>query len=134
MADPLLAVQVVKHAYTPKQATKFRGAAQNAYPKKNWSSVMLINCAHFAWRKVNQAYINSNTGAHLHRFEFIPEDKVGSLPDRWNHLVIDQDDRPDASLIHYTNGTPCFDDYKHCPQSLIWHKTRRRMNEPISQP
>ena len=44
MRDDRYAVQVCKHDYTPKQKTKFLGQVQTAYPKKNWSSFMLMNC------------------------------------------------------------------------------------------
>ena len=39
------AVQVVQHDYTPKTQAKFYGNFQRPYPKKNWSSVMLFDCA-----------------------------------------------------------------------------------------
>ena len=44
LRDDKYAVQVCKHDYIPKSATKFLGQVQTVYPKKNWSSFMLMNC------------------------------------------------------------------------------------------
>ena len=40
------AVQVVKHDYKTKFPIKYLGHKNDDYPKKNWSSVILFNCAH----------------------------------------------------------------------------------------
>jgi len=45
-ADDKYAVMCVHHDYTPKEGTKMDGQVQTVYPRKNWSSVMLINCGH----------------------------------------------------------------------------------------
>ena len=39
------AVLVCKHDYTPNPARKFLNQEQTAYPRKNWSSLMLFNNA-----------------------------------------------------------------------------------------
>ena len=39
------ALRVVQHDYRPTAATKMDGAVQTVYPRKNWSSLMLMNCA-----------------------------------------------------------------------------------------
>ena len=44
LRDDRYAVQVVKHHHVPKEEVKFLGATQSKYEKKNWSSVMLMNC------------------------------------------------------------------------------------------
>jgi lipopolysaccharide biosynthesis glycosyltransferase len=45
LRDERCAVQVVKHNHVPKEEVKFLGEKQSKYQKKNWSSVMLMNCA-----------------------------------------------------------------------------------------
>ncbi|KAL4592992.1 hypothetical protein LXL04_006003 [Taraxacum kok-saghyz] len=40
------AMMCVQHDYTPKETTKMDGAVQTAYPRKNWSSMVLYNCGH----------------------------------------------------------------------------------------
>ena len=44
LRDEKYAVQVCKHDYVPRTDTKFLGQVQTKYPKKNWSSFMLMNC------------------------------------------------------------------------------------------
>src|SRR5437588_411598 len=39
------ALYCVQHDYTPKETTKMDGKPQTTYPRKNWSSLMLFNCA-----------------------------------------------------------------------------------------
>ena len=40
-----LALRVVKHDHAPTATVKMDGKAQTTYPRKNWSSLMLMNCA-----------------------------------------------------------------------------------------
>ena len=42
--DEIYSVMCVKHNHEPKNKTKFLGEPQSSYPKKNWSSLMLMNC------------------------------------------------------------------------------------------
>ncbi|MGQ3178075.1 MAG: hypothetical protein ACT6SC_10810, partial [Blastomonas fulva] len=54
--DPSFAVQVVKHpAYVSEHERKYIGTEmecdQTNYPRKNWASLMLMNCGHPSWKK-----------------------------------------------------------------------------------
>ncbi len=40
-----LTLRVVQHDYQPTNAIKMYGCPQTSYPRKNWSSMMLMNCA-----------------------------------------------------------------------------------------
>ena len=62
LRDPYMAVQVVKHDYKTKHHTKYLGAKNEDYPRKNWSSVMLINCSHFAWRLITPVSVCTYSG------------------------------------------------------------------------
>ena len=44
MRDSKYAIMCCQHDYTPKTDVKFRGAKNEPFEKKNWSSFMLINC------------------------------------------------------------------------------------------
>ena len=69
---------------------KFLGEVQSAYPKKNWSSLMLLNCGRCT--ALTPEYVNTATGLDLHRFHWLAGDhEIGALPERWNHLVAVQD-------------------------------------------
>jgi len=120
-------VQVVKHDYTPKDEVKYLGTKQYAYPRKNWSSVMLFNCSHHHCKRLDPNYINSASGLDLHRFNWTESDSIGELPKDWNHLVSEFDPNPDAKLIHFTVGGPYFHEYNGCEYSDEWFTERRLM-------
>ena len=64
------AVMCAQHDYTPPEGTKMDGQQQHNYPRKNWSSMMLVNCEHPDNRIVTADFVNdtNKTGAYLHRF------------------------------------------------------------------
>ena len=121
LRDPYKAAQVVKHDYRTRHPRKYVGTAMEAanadYPRKNWSSLMLINCGHFAWRQMTPERIQEMTGPELHRFSWIPEDRVGELPVEWNWLADEYGENPAAKLVHWTAGTPAFPAYADAPHA-----------------
>lgn len=125
------AAQVVKHEYKTKAKTKYLGNKNEDYPRKNWSSVILWNCGHYANRCLVPEYVENQTGAHLHRFQWVDDQRLGSLPVQWNWLAGEYPEEPEARLIHYTLGTPCFAEYKDSAQSDAWHKEFKSMLHPL---
>ena len=126
LRDERYAVQVVKHDHRPREAVKFLGQPQTAYPKKNWSSVMLFNNARC--RTLTPEYVNTATGLQLHQFKWLPDDTlIGALPGRWNHLVGYDPPSRDVSLVHYTLGGPYFEEYRDCEYADEWRRERDRM-------
>lgn len=127
LRDPHYAVQVVKHQYQPKDGTKFLGAVQTTYEKKNWSSVMLFNCA--ACKALTPEYVNSATGLQLHQFKWLPsDDMIGELPSIWNHLVGEYERKASAALVHYTVGGPYFSEYRQCDFADEWFAEREGLS------
>lgn len=126
LRDERYAVQVVKHVHVPKEDVKFLGAVQTKYEKKNWSSVMLMNCAKCT--ALTPEYVNTATGLELHQFKWLDDDSlIGELPSRWNHLVGYDAPRKDASLVHYTIGGPYFEEYAQCEYAREWWHERELM-------
>jgi lipopolysaccharide biosynthesis glycosyltransferase len=121
-------VQVVQHDYRTKAPVKYLGARNEDYPRKNWSSVVLWNCSHFPNRYLTPEYVKNATGAHLHRFAWLDDDRIGALPAEWNWLVGEYPVNPSAKLLHYTLGTPCFDEYADCDHAEEWHLERQLLN------
>ena len=117
-------VHVVKHDYKTKMPVKYLGAKNEDYPRKNWSSVMLFNCNNFPTKKLTPEYIQKSTGAHLHRFEWTDDSRIGELPKEWNWLPDEYGENPDAKLLHYTLGAPCFHEFADTPQGNEWHRER----------
>ena len=119
--DPSMAVHVVQHDYTPAIAIKMDGKAQHVYPRKNWSSFIAFNGAHPAVKALTPAIVNSAEPAFLHRFNWVDDAAIGSLPLSWNFLVGEYP-KPAAApaAIHYTNGGPWFDNHVDVDYSDQW--------------
>ena len=124
LRNPGLDVQVVKHDYKTRMPIKYLGAKNEDYPRKNWSSVILWNCNSFPNRRLTPEFIQRSTGSELHRFSWIEDDRIGELPKEWNWLPDEYGPNPDAKLLHYTLGTPCFHEFAGTPQGEEWHKER----------
>ena len=124
LRNPYNDVLVVKHDYQTKMTEKYLGAKNENYPRKNWSSVILWNCNSFPNRKLTPEFVQKATGAELHRFTWIEDSRIGELPKEWNWLPDEYGPNPDAKLLHYTLGTPCFHDFADTPQSAEWHRER----------
>lgn len=124
LIDPRYAVMVCKHDYTPQSKTKMDGCIQTVYPKKNWSSLVLWNNEHKKNRQITPDVVNNQTGKFLHRFEWLNDDDIGSVPVTWNWLVgwysEPEDGVPNA--LHYTEGGPWFNEYKDCEYSNEWNR------------
>ena len=125
-ADNRYAVMCAQHDYTPKGTVKMDGQVQHMYPRKNWSSSMLINCGHLSNRALNKDVVNDNsiTGAYLHRFSWLEDSEVGEFSHEWNWLVGWYKEPKDGSpkFLHYTEGGPWFDNYADCEYNHEWYK------------
>ena len=121
-ADDQYAVMCVQHDYRPKEGTKMDGQTQTVYPRKNWSSVMLINCGHPSNRVLNIDLVNDPeiNGAYLHRFSWLKDEEIGKLDHTWNYLVGVYNDITRPKLIHYTEGGPWFENYRNCEFHNEW--------------
>ena len=115
------AVQVVKHDYKTKYPIKYLGSKNDDYPKKNWSSVILFNCEHEKNKILTPDFIGRSSGSYLHRFSWLHQNQVGSLPKKWNHLVLEYEESYKHSIYHYTIGAPCFKDYRNGLEAKIWN-------------
>lgn len=124
LRDAVLDVQVVKHDYKTRMPVKYLGAKNEDYPRKNWSSVILWNCASFPNRKLTPEFVQQSTGSFLHRFSWVEDNRIGELPPEWNWLPDEYGPNPAAKLLHYTLGAPCFQEFATTPQGDEWHRER----------
>ena len=126
LRDKRFAVQVVKHDYLTKHPSKYVGTAlesQNRdYPRKNWSSVVIWNCAHMAHFR-NRDKLRSKDGSYLHRFGWLNDNEIGELPIEWNWLADEYGPNPKAKLLHWTCGQPGFSHYSNAPHADEWKAT-----------
>ena len=116
------AAMVVKHDYKTKSNIKYLGSKNEDYPRKNWSSVVLWNCGHNKNRVLTPELIQKSNGSYLHRFSWLDDNDIGSLPIEWNWLPDEYGENNNAKLLHYTLGTPCFNEFNNTTQSSEWHK------------
>lgn len=124
--DDSYAIMCAQHQYTPKPGQKMDGKLQTIYPKKNWSSMMLINCEHP--KNINELTLNNVNnenlnGAHFHRFSWLPDSSIGQISHEWNWLVgwYNEPDDGAPKALHYTEGGPWFDNYKDCEYAAEWN-------------
>lgn len=113
------ALRVRKHEYNPTETVKMGGKVQTQYPRKNWSSLMLMNCSELgAWTK---EAVETQTGAWLHRFEPIPDEKIGDISEEWNQL---DHIEGECKLLHYTSGGPWLPGCEDADHADLWHSYR----------
>lgn len=123
------AVYVVKHDYTPQNVVKMDGIVQTAYPRKNWSSLIVWNCNHPKHRALDTECINNATGAYLHRFQWLEDADIGEISIEWNWLVDVykvNNYTKELKALHYTEGGPWFENYKNCSFSDLWNAEEAR--------
>jgi lipopolysaccharide biosynthesis glycosyltransferase len=114
-----LALRVRQHEYNPTATVKMGGKVQTQYPRKNWSSLMLMNNPLLrAW---TMDAVSTQTGAWLHRFEPIPDEQVGDISEAWN--VLDHMTGP-TKLLHYTSGGPWLPGCEDADHADLWHQYR----------
>ncbi|KAL6539149.1 hypothetical protein OROGR_011798 [Orobanche gracilis] len=125
LIDEKYAVMCVQHDYTPKETTKMDGAVQTVYHRKNWSSMVLYNCGHLKNRALTPEIVNKESGAFLHRFQWLDDSEIGEIPFVWNFLVghnkvVEGDKNTYPRAIHYTSGGPWFEQWKDCEFGGLW--------------
>ena len=134
-ADDKYAVMCAQHDYTPKETVKMDGQVQHIYPRKNWSSMMLINCGHPSNASITAEQVNNvhKTGAYFHRFSWLDDTEIGELSHEWNWLVGWYKEPEDGSpkFLHYTEGGPWFKQYESCEYASEWYNAKSRMHEEI---
>ena len=126
MIDKDKSIMCCKHDYVPKQNVKFRGAKNEPFPKKNWSSFMLMN--NERCKMLTKEFVETATGLELHQFKWTHEENIGELPLEWNWLVSEYNYNKNAKNVHWTLGGPYFKDYAKSDYADEWF---RLYNETI---
>jgi lipopolysaccharide biosynthesis glycosyltransferase len=120
-------VYVAPHDYRTKVTAKATGANED-YPRKNWSSVMLFN--NMQCLTLGPEYVNTASPADLHRLVWARE--IGNLPLEYNWLVEEYRHNDQAKILHYTLGTPCFPGYESGDHSDDWYHYFKRVISPVT--
>jgi hypothetical protein len=135
LADPTKAVQCVPHSYRTRNPVKYVGTDMQCpnldYERKNWASLMLMNCEHPAWSGMTPERVRefATVPTQLLGFRWMPDSAIGVLPDEWNRLVDEGQDVAGASLLHWTAGIPGFPHYSSAPGADAWRRQRTVMEQ-----
>lgn len=124
LKDPDKDVMIVKHNYKTRMKEKYLGSKNEDYPRKNWSSVILWNCSSDNNRCLTPEFVQRSSGAQLHRFTWLEDERLGDLPIEWNWLPDEYGENQQAKLLHYTLGAPSFHEFATTPMGNEWHKER----------
>jgi hypothetical protein len=139
--DPRFAVQCVQHPnYSTRHRIKYRGTDMECpnrdYARKNWASVMIMNCEHDYWRVLDHDTLETVASLSLLQFgglrlkeENGKPPEVAALPDRWNRLVDEGQPVEGAAVLHWTAGIPAFKYYHDAPGAEHWHCARAELLE-----
>lgn len=124
LRDDRYAVMCVKHDYQPHEEFKMDNVRQRSYERKNWSSLMLFNCAHEQVKKLMPHEVNTQTGLHLHQFKWLTDDAIGELPVSWNYLEgwHTAEECADPAAVHFTRGGPWFKNYENVEYATEWKR------------
>lgn len=105
--DDRYAVMVKKHNHQPNEDIKFLGQQQTKYNRKNWSSLVMFNCAKCT--PLTKYVVNTSPGLWMHQFQWLPDDQIGEIHGNWNLLVGYDKPVRDPKLVHYTTLGPWHD-------------------------
>ncbi len=120
LADYRYAVMVVPHRHEPADTSKMDGQIQTAYPRKNWSSLMLWNMAHAGTNRLGLTTANIESGRRLHAFCWLKDHEIGFLPECWNWLDGHSDPKIEPAAVHLTRGTPDMPGWDSTPYASEW--------------
>ena len=118
------AVLAVQRQYKTRNHRKYIGTAMESanrdYRCKNWSSLILFNCAHPLNRVLTPDYVEAHDGQHLHTFGWLPSGAVGALPSRWNVLIGEDGETEECAVAHFTLGVPLIEHYRDSLYADEW--------------
>lgn len=120
LAQSEYAVMVVKHNHFPRGMVKMDAQIQTAYPRKNWSSMILFNCEHPSNKKLTLEMVNTLPGRDLHRFCWLEDSEIGELDLSWNWLVGNSPACESPGIVHFTDGVPSMSGYDKVEYSKEW--------------
>lgn len=110
LADPLAAVSVVKNKL-----------------RFEWPSLMVFNNAMCI--RLQPAWIDDE---HTVPQSLSWAKTIGELPSEYNHIVGYDEPRPDAKIVHFSQGLPCWQETRNCEYADEWQAERKMANSTVS--
>ena len=90
-------------------------------------SLMLFNCKRC--KVLTPEYVEDKTHGLL---DLYWAGRIGKLPAEWNHLVGYDAPNPDAKMLHFTQGIPCWPQTSDQYMADEWHKESKRAMSTVS--
>ena len=133
--DDKYAVMVAKTEYTFEEGYKMDGKYKFRYPtlsdgttRKNWSSLILFNCAHPSNKALTPNLVNNTnySGIWFHQFQWLKDEEIGEFTQEWNWLINVHEEPRDGhpKILHYTDGGPWFEEHKKGLYVDAWFKEK----------
>jgi len=130
------AVGVVKHEYETINPVKYIGTELECkntnYLRKNWASLMLIDCESQYWRIIEPNTLSAFSNLELLKLKFMPNNEITEIDDAWNRLVDEGQPLEGAKLIHWTAGIPAFEHYKNAIGAELWKQAWANTKYPLA--
>ncbi len=104
------AVACVKHDHRPHEREKMTGNIQTSYPRKNWSSLMVMRPGRC--EGLTKYAVNNMTKDWLHGFCWLDDKAIVGLPGAWNWLEGYSSPDIEPQIVHFTRGTPDLPGYE----------------------
>lgn len=95
--------------------------------KFEWASLMVFQNA--LCTALTPAFVQDQANAC---FDLAWAKSVGDLPRTWNHLVGYDAPRPDAKMIHFTQGIPCWPETVESEHAQTWGTEAREVMSSVS--
>jgi len=133
LIDDRYAIMCVHHDHRPPEKWKMNNETQTQYPRKNWSSMVLYNCGHPANAVLTADLANNETGAFLHRFQWLEDQLIGAVPETWNWLE-GWSQKPETghpNVVHMTRGGPWFEEWRDIDYADIWRSEEAEFNASL---
>ena len=64
---------------------------------------------------------------NINIIKWLDDEEIGEMSKEWNWLAIEYPEKENLKLIHYTLGTPCFEEYEKTSLSNHWHNSFKNL-------
>ena len=87
---------------------------------------MLFNYSNTAVQQLTPDTVNRESGAYLHRMQWVDDADIGALPTEWNWLE-GWNEKPKhgtPKVVHFTRGGPWFENWQDVDYGDEWRAER----------
>jgi hypothetical protein len=86
-------------------------------------------CEHPSVRALTPDVVNRETGAYLHRMQWVADADIGALPVEWNWLEgwNRKPERGTPNAVHFTRGGPWFEQWQNVDYGDLWLAERAKL-------